>query len=210
MSDKQLAKDLLASHGPRRWIYGWLYRLRMMGWVFFSITLLYLIIMHTVSVAFPRPVLVVDQLGNPVGQIDFYDKLTRSNFDYTTAAMHALSCKLSMNSETIMNDVKCWLDMVDQHTGLYKSETQKIASDPSFYEISQAKMRSRLEYDRDEDAPRVVSRQGKTVFVRLTGKRVVYRKAKTEQRFDTTIGLKAVPRNGQNTFGIEVVSLDDN
>ena len=218
---KSEAEALIAKHGPRGHFVKLLYRFRMGGWVLSGILLTYLMVAHLVAILMPKPIAVYDEHNEMVGQIDFFDPMHRSDVQLVTAGKRFLENRLSLNSETIIEDLFYALSVMTpslrakQQASLFTDVKTPSVTDPKVmrtYALAIAEMntRSHLIFDTGAKAARIVAERDGTRVVHYSGNEVVIGDKKMEKAFDITLTLRAAPRNSKNTLGIEVEEFHDN
>ncbi len=215
------AEALIAQHGPRGHFIKLLYRFRMGGWVLSVILIVYLMFAHLISIALPKPVLVINDHDEIVGQIDYFNPIHRTDADLVTAGKRFLQYRLSLNSETIIDDLYNALSVMapalrtQQQAALITDVKTPSVSDPKVmraYVLAIAEMntRSYLVFDTGAKAARIVSEHDGRRVVHYSGNEVVIGDKKVEKPFDITVTLRAAARNSKNTLGIEVEEFHDN
>jgi hypothetical protein len=218
---KDEAEALLAKHGPRGHFVKLLYRFRMGGWVLSGILLTYLMFAHLVSIALPKPVMVVNDHDEIIGQIDYFNTVHRTDAELITAGKRFLQYRLSVNSETILEDVLNSLNVMapplrlQQQALLVTDVNTPSLLDPKIKRtyvlaVTEMKTRSHIEFDTGANAPRIVGERNGWRIIRYTGREVVIGDKKAERAFDMNVTLRATARNSKNTLGIEVEAFNDN
>lgn len=209
------AEVILTQHGPRGHFVKVLYRFRMLGWVLFALLLAFVLLRYTLAGLIPAPVQVVNDRGEIIGQIDYYNTLQRVPDQYITAGMAFLNYKLSLTSSTIFQDSNHALVMMAP--ALREKELAKLTTDvdpstkkPVLLAIEEQKTRSWLEFANGADAARVVATKDGTTTVRYKGQLSVVGARRVDRPFDITVEMRAVARNAMNPIGIEVEAYNDN
>lgn len=218
---KAEAEALIALHGARGHFIKLLYRFRMGGWVLSAILLAYLMFAHIVSIALPKPVMVINDHDEIVGQIDYFNPVHRTDAELVTTGKRFLEYRLSLNSETIDEDLYSALTVMSpalrtaQQAALITDVKTPSVSDQKVmrtYMLAIAEMntRSHLVFDTGIKAPRIEAEQDGWRIVHYSGTQVVIGGKKIEKPFDITVRLRAAARNSKNTLGIEVGEFHDN
>ena len=207
--EKSKTNSLLL-HGTGGWLMVRLQRYAMLGWaVAFTVLVLHFFVAALGAVT-PKPVLVVDESGKVIGNIEILNKKARSNDEIIAASKRYLTNCMSLNSATIYDDYAECMNM--QTPEMLASTREALAAQNYLPRIEKAKTRSWLEFSAGQNAPAIIGRQGLEVHVRLKG--IIHvaldDKPADPKPFDTTLGLRIVPRSSLNTGGIAVFESGDN
>ena len=200
----------LLNHGPAGWLINRLQRYAILGWIVaFAVIFLHFFIV-TVSVLVPKPVMVVDQGGNLVGQIEYLKTGARSDQEILASSMHYMTLCQSLNSATIYNDMAACMNL--QTPELRAITATALKKDNFLRRVEKIKSRSWLEFGTGTTAPAIVSRKGTDFVVRLKGNIFVDMGQKNidPKPFDVTLTVRSAPRNSQNTTGIAILDSRDN
>lgn len=208
MSSKAEANKILEKHGPAGWMVRTLQRYALLGWglAFFVLFMHFLIIL--ISTFSPRPVVAVDSSGRVLGSLEYLKPESRSDEEILAASMRFASRYMSINSETIYEDYSEAMNMMGPE--LLATTNAALKDENYLARVAAAKMRSRLEFA-SGDGVRVVSRQGLSAVVRLSGNIVVEGGSEPINKpFDITLETEAVARNTSNTSGLVILTRRDN
>lgn len=208
--EKMRPNALLRQHGPTGWLILRLQRYALLGWALFLITFSVLAIKYVITGLLPTPILVVDTAGRILGKVDFFDATARSEEEILAGGMHFLTNYMSMNSETIFEDYANAVNMMGKP--LRERTLRTVKEDRYLLQIQGAGSRSRLEFAKGEDRPKILERSGQKSTLRLRGKLIVYPKdgKEAEHPFDVTLFTASIPRTTLTTQGIEIEDIRDN
>jgi hypothetical protein len=200
----------LLQHGPAGWLINRLQRHALMGWGVAALVIVLHFFIVTVSTLVPRPVLVVDQAGRELGNIEYLKPSIRSDQEIITASMHYLTLCLSLNSSTIYDDFAQCMNL--QSPELQLVTKTAIKDDNYLQRIEKVKSRSWLEFGTGANAPVLVDRKGLDARVRLKGNINVDVGGKgiEPKPFDVTLLVRSVARNTKNTSGMLILESRDN
>lgn len=206
---KAKANELLAMHGANGYLIRKLHRFGLLGWGLFIAMLLLHILVVLVSTLSPRPVVAVDQAGHILGNIEYLKPTTRSDQEILAASERFLHGYLSLNSDTIFDDYADAMNMMSPT--MQTVTTASLKQDNYLARVQNAKTRSHLEFAQGPNAPVIVDRHNLDATVRLRGTIVVDGQGShVEKPFDTTLVLRAVARNTNNTAGLMITDRKDN
>ena len=200
----------LLGHGVGGWLMVRLQRYALLGWgVAFLVLILHFFVAALGAVT-PRPVLVVDESGRVVGNLEILNSRARSDDELIAASKRYLSNCMSLNSATIYDDYAACMNM--QTPELLAITKASLATDNYLPRVEKVKSRSWLEFSIVQNAPAIVGKHGMEVHIRLKGLAHVDLDGKPadSRPFDTTLGLRIVPRTSLNTSGIAVFETKDN
>lgn len=203
-------KNPLLNHGPAGWLIIRLQRYAVLGWVIaFVVIVLHFAVLFASTLS-PRPVMVVDQGGNIVGQIEYLKEGNRSDREIIESSMHYVSLCQSLNSSTIFNDMAACMNL--QTPELQAITGESIKKDNFLQRVEELKTRSWIEFGTGEASPAIVGRKDKESRVRLKGNIFVDMGQKNiePKPFDVTLAVRPAARNTKNTLGILVSESRDN
>jgi len=206
---KSKANDLLAMHGPTGFLIRKLQRYSLLGWgLFFTVLFMHMLIV-LVSTLTPKPVVAVDEAGRILGSIEFLKASTRSTQELLAASQRFLHSYLSLNSDTIFEDYAEAMNMMSPD--MQRITKESLKQDNYLARVQKAKTRSFLDFSQGSNAPTVLDRHDLDATVRLRGTILVEgHGGRIEKPFDTTLVVRAVPRNTNNTAGLIIIDRKDN
>lgn len=201
--------ELLAMHGPSRFLITRLGRYAFTGWLAFFIAVLAIFAMSAIYSLKQVPVLAVDGAGRVLGTFEYLDPTTRSDEEVIAGAKYFLDRYLSYNSSTIYNDYAAAMSMMNET--LRGKKMEEITTTGYLPRVEKSKSHSFNEYDRENGAV-IIAQRELLRAVRLKGFMVITTNSgrTLEKPFDITVDLKVVPRNTFVTAGIEIQELRDN
>jgi hypothetical protein len=214
-SPKHEAEDILKSAGPRGRFVTVLYRFRMLGWVLAIILMTAIAVDYIIRGAVGPQVLVVNERGEFLGQIDFYSTRQRTESQLIGAGMAFLNYKLSLNSSTIFQDFNNALAMMtkslrDRELSAMQSQVDPKSGKPALLSIEDQKTRSWIDFGQGANAPRIEGTKNGRYIARFKGTLVVVGAQRVEKPFDVTLAMVPVTRTAANPLGIEVEEYNDN
>lgn len=200
----------LLQHGPAGWLIKRLQRYAILGWIVAGVVIVLHFFVLTVSAIVPRPVQVVDQAGNLVGNIEYLKQSVRSDQEILAASMRYLTLRLSLNSATIYNDLAEAMNM--ESPEMQAITKTAITADNYLQRIEQLKSRSWLEFASGSSAPVLLDHKGLDAHVRLKGNISVDVGDKNvdPKPFDVTLTVRSAARNTKNTAGLQIIESRDN
>lgn len=206
---EKIKANPLAEHGTTGWLIMIVQRYALLGWGIAGVVLLLHFFVAALGAVTPRPVLVVDESGRVVGNIEILNSNARSNDEIIAASKRYLTMCMSLNSATIYDDYAACMNM--QAPELEKITQASLAADNYLPRIEKVKSRSWLEFSSGANAPALVGRKDMDAHVRLKGLVHIDLDGKSAEPkpFDTTLGLRIVPRTSLNTAGISVTDTKD-
>lgn len=200
--------ELIKGHGPMGGLILRLQRYALLGWVLFFILLFFHFGVILVSSLVPRPVVVVDEAGKVLGELEYLNPSTRSDQELTASSMEFARLFLSLNSETIYNDYAAAMNMMCPE--LFELTKEAIRKDNYLRSVELAKSRSWLEFASGANAAAVVERKDLEVVTRVRGILGVQGAELISKPFDMTLMLRIVPRNSHHTAGVCIAGRRDN
>jgi hypothetical protein len=206
---KAKANELLAMHGPTGFLIRKLQRYSLLGWGLFFATLLMHMLIVLVSTFSSKPVVVVNESGQMIWSIDYLKPSTRSDQEILAASQRFLMHYMSLNSETIFEDYAEAMNLMSND--LQKLTKEALKQDNYLARVAKVKTRSRVIFAQGKDGPVILERRGFDASVRLRG--VIQIEGATdriEKPFDTTLQVRAVARNTNNTAGLVIIDRRDN
>lgn len=213
---KQDAKPIKATtnpllqHGLTGQLIMRLQRYAVLGWGLAILVIVLHFIILAVAATVPRPVVVVDQGGREIGNIDYLKPSSRSDQEIIAASMRYLTLRLSLNSSTIYNDLAEAMNMESpQMQAITKAA---ITADNYLQRVEQVKSRSWLDFATGSNAPVILDRRGLEARVRLKGTINVDMGGKHAEPkpFDVSLSVSSAARNTINTAGIQITDMRDN
>jgi hypothetical protein len=202
----------IALHGASGRLVVTLQRYALTGWIAFFLLLILNVLIVVFSTFAPKPVVVVDEQRRVLGTMEYLNGSNRSDGEVLGAAMYVAQNCLSLNADTIENDVSECMNLMDKPMF---DKWLAMLKDGYVQRIKEAGARSTVEFSKD--GVRLVSRDGLHYKVRLQGTittRVFAQNTTTatsrEQPFDLTVALTAVPRSAVSTRGFALNDLSDN
>ena len=206
--EKANANEILAAHGPAGWLVRRLQRYALLGWGLAAFLLCAHFLIVLASTLSPRPVVVVDQSGRVLGNLEYLKPDSRSDQEILAASMQFATLYMSLNSATIFEDYAAALNLMVPELRAVKTEA--VEQDDYLSRVEAAKSRSWLEFS-PKGGAQIVARRGLNAQVRLTGNIVVDGGAqRIERPFDLRLEIETVARNSVNTAGIVVLDIKDN
>jgi hypothetical protein len=200
----------LLQHGPAGQLIVRLQRYALLGWgLAIAVILLHFLILVIASTV-PRPVVVVDQSGREIGNIDYLSASSRSDQDIVAASMRYLTLRLSLNSATIYNDIA---EAMNIETPEMQALTKAaVMADNYLQRVEKAKSRSWLEFAAGSSGPVILDRKGLEARVRLKGNINIDTGGKSidPRPFDVTLTIRSAARNSKNTSGVQIIEMRDN
>jgi hypothetical protein len=116
---------------------------------------------------------------------------------------------MSLNSETIFDDYAEAMNLM--HSDLQKLTKEALKHDNYLARVAKAKTRSRIIFAQGKDAPVILERHDLDATVRLRGViQLDGTSERIEKPFDTTLLVRAVARNTNNTAGLVITERRDN
>jgi len=202
--------ELLKAHGEAGWLMVRLQRYALLGWALFGVLFVVLIGSYTLNLLLPKPVMVVDQNGQYIGDVNFLAPLKRQDDELMSTGKRFLSFYLSMNSETIFEDYAIAMNMMEKP--LFEQTRNNIQKDGYLARISKARSRSHIQFDADEAATHLIERKGLSASSRYKGTLTVFplEGSPIESPFDITLFMMAIPSSSLRTSGIEITAIHDN
>lgn len=200
----------LLQHGMTGQLIMRLQRYAALGWILAAVVILLHFFILAVATTVPRPVVVVDQSGREIGNIDYLKASSRSDEEIIAAAMRYLTLRLSLNSATIYNDLAGAMNMESpEMQAITKAE---VTANNYLRRVETIKSRSWLDFSTGPNAPVILDRRDLNVRVRLKGFVNVDlgEKSVDPKPFDVTLGMRSVARNSKNTAGLQIVESRDN
>jgi hypothetical protein len=206
---KSKANELLAMHGPTGFLIRRLQRYSLLGWGLFFATLCLHMTIVLVSTVASKPVVVVNESGQMVGTIDYLKPSSRSDQEILATSQRFLVRYMSLNSETIFDDYAEAMNLM--HSDLQKLTKEALKHDNYLARVAKAKTRSRIIFAQGKDAPVILERHDLDATVRLRGViQLDGTSERIEKPFDTTLLVRAVARNTNNTAGLVITERRDN
>lgn len=207
--EKVTANELIKQHGHAGWLIVRLQRYAMLGWGLFFVLLLFILVTILLSSLVPRPIIVVDESGRLLANIEHLKPTARSDQELLAASMEFTRNYLSLTSSDIYDDYAIAMNMMGPELRAITTEARR--KDNYLKTVELAKTRSRVEFSTDLNRPSVLERKGLMAFVRLRGNLVVTGEgSQITKPFDVTLTVAIVARNTLNTAGIQVLETRDN
>ncbi len=202
--------ELLKAHGQSGWLIIRLQRYALLGWSLFFVLFLVLLGSYFINMVLPKPVMVVDNNGQYIGEVDFFEPVKRHDDELMSGGKRFLSFYLSMNSETIFEDYAIAMNMMEE--GLSNRTKENIVKDGYLAKISKARSRSHIEFEGGEEGVRIIERKDLQSSSRFKGILTVFPfgAPPVESPFDITLFMKAVPSTSLRRSGIEITAIHDN
>lgn len=206
---KAKANELLAMHGPAGFLIRKLQRYALLGWALFFATLLMHMLIVLASSFASKPVIVVNEGGQMVGSIEYLKPSARSDQEILATSQRFMQHYMSLNSETIFEDYSEAMNLMS--SDLQKFTKEALKQDNYLARVAKAKTRSRVFFAQGKDAPAILERRGLDATVRLRGAiQLEGTSERIEKPFDTTLQIRAVARNTNNTAGLVITERRDN
>lgn len=208
------ASKIIKKHGPRGYFVRSLYRMGMLGWVLFLITLMYLMVQHFVASIWPQPTLMVNERGEIIGKVNFNDELTRNNTDFINAGKAFIGYYYPFNSTTIFEDRTQALALMtdalrEKEITAISSAVDDATGQPLLKAIEERNIRSFAVFDK-EDGVTLESKKDGVVYVRYRGNLVYIEGKRAENTFDVTLAMKPARRHNNNYWGVEIDARIEN
>ncbi|MFQ5543521.1 MAG: hypothetical protein ACE5FY_04110 [Nitrospiria bacterium] len=202
--------DLIKAHGQTGWLILRLQRYALLGWGLFFVLFFILLGSYFLNMVLPKSVMVVDNEGQYIGDVDFFEPVKRHDDELISAGKRFLSFYLSMNSETIFEDYAIAMNMMEK--SLLDQTKENIKKDGYLARISKAGSRSHIEYKLGEDGTRLIERKALESSSRYKGVLTIFplEGPPVESPFNITLFMKAVPSTSLRKSGIEITAIHDN
>lgn len=202
--------DYLKAHGETGWLIVRLQRYALLGWGLFFVLFFVLLGSYFLNMILPGPVMVVDNEGQFIGEVDFFEPVKRHDDELKRAGRKFLSFYLSMNSETIFEDYAIAMNMMTAE--LLEQTKENIGKDGYLAQISKARSRSHIQFDKGEEGTQIIERKGPQSSSRYKGTLTVFPfdGVPVESPFNITLFMKAVPSTSLRSSGIEITAIHDN
>lgn len=199
--------EILAKHGATGGLIRRLQRYALLGWVLFFLMLVFHFVYVMATGFMPRPVVVVDEGGKILGNLEYLSPNTRSDGEIIAASKQFATWYMSMNAESIYDDMALAMNMMG--ADLLDSTSKAFEADNYLARVATARAKSRLVFSKAQ----IMGRQGMTAKVRLAGEIIIDAGGKegaASKPFDITLDVEAVARNTSNTTGLKIISRKDN
>ena len=200
----------LALHGTQGRLIITLQRYALLGWLAFFVLLFLMMALIFISTFAPKPVIAVDANGRVLGTLEYLSGTSRTTQEIEAAAQYAAENCLSLNADTIENDITECMNMMAEP--LYNQWLNMLKAG-YVSRIKQAAGRSTVQFDKD--GVQLLSRKALVSMVHLKGKLETHTLVGTSsesraQPFDMTLTLTAIPRSSISTRGFRLDELKDN
>lgn len=206
---QKAAANPYALHGTQGRLIVRLQRYSLLGWVLFFSLLIGVMALVAVSTLAPKPIVAVDAAGRILGTLEYLSPSARSDQEVQATAVYVAQSCLSLNADTIADDLAECMNMMAEP--LYNQWIELLKTG-YVSRIRQAGARSTVMIP--TDGVTMVERKGLTAIVQVRGKLVLNsmpegRSSTDEKPFALELTLTAIPRSTISTRGFRLDAYKD-
>ena len=196
-------REAMKAHGPQSYLINRLSRYGLLGWLLAGFFMVSYIVTAVIFIMLPDKVVVVDENGKIIGNIQYSVGLSREMPDFSGPAKRFTQYFLSHNSATVLEDKYLALSMMSEPLRNRWRKTwfeQNVVS-----EIE--KLAVHCDVLIDDKLTSIKEVKDDVYHVNHTGKIVCGDESRNEIPFNIDFSLASTQITAKNTSGIEVINL---